>query len=67
MNLISSGISFLLAVAYPVAIANQQVVATSITPQSRISDLDKALNRDDMKEIVPQIEATWENQIRNLL
>jgi CHAT domain-containing protein len=66
MNLISSSISFLLAVAYPVAIAQQVVaqqnVSTFDIAQTRNLVLENALNRGDMKEIVPQIEATWENQ-----
>ncbi len=63
MGLISGIISFFLAVAYPVAIANQQVIAKpSIATQTTSLDLEKALNRSDLKQIVPQIEATWENQ-----
>ena len=64
MNLMSSSISFLLAVTYPVAIANHQVLVAqpSITTQTSPTDLERALNRGDVKEVVPQIEATWENQ-----
>lgn len=65
MKLLLNTISFLLALTYPVAIA-QQVIATTIstfnTAQTTNSNLEKALNRGDLKEIVPQIEATWENQ-----
>lgn len=67
MKLISSGISLLLAVACPFAIDNQQLLAkpsisTFDTAQTRISDLEKALNRGDIQGAVPKIEATWENQ-----
>lgn len=62
MNLISSSISFLLAVAYPLAIANQQVRAKpTILTQTRTS-VERALDRGDLRAVVPIIEATWENQ-----
>ena len=63
MRLISSSISFFLAAAYPVAIASQQVFAKpSIANQTTSLSLETALNRSDMKGVVPAIEATWENQ-----
>ncbi len=63
MKLLLSGISLLIAVAYPVAIASQQVfVKPSIATQTTSLSLETALNRGDMKEVVPQIEATWENE-----
>ncbi len=63
MKLLLSGISLLMAVAYPVAIASQQVSAKpSIANQTTSLSLETALNRGDMKEVVPAIEATWENQ-----
>lgn len=67
MKLLLSSISLLLAVACPFAISNQQLLAQQIIPsfdiaQNRTSALERALNRGDIKEVVPQIEATWENQ-----
>ena len=67
MKLLLSSISLLLAVACPFTIDNQQVQAQPIKSgfdiaQNRTSALERALNRGDLKEVVPQIEATWENQ-----
>ncbi|MBW4665029.1 MAG: CHAT domain-containing protein [Chroococcus sp. CMT-3BRIN-NPC107] len=67
MKLLLRSIGLLLAVVYPWAIANQQVLAKPPTStidiaQTKVSALEKALNRGDLKEVIPQIEATWENQ-----
>ncbi len=67
MKLLLSSISLLLVVACSFAINNQQVQAQQIIPnfdtaQNRTSDLERALNRGDIREAVARIEATWENQ-----
>ncbi len=67
MKLLLSSISLLLAIVYPFPINDQRVLAkpsisTFDTAQTRTSNLERALNREDIKEVVPIIEATWENQ-----
>ncbi|WP_009633124.1 CHAT domain-containing protein [Synechocystis sp. PCC 7509] len=65
MKLLTS-ISLLLVLACPYGI-NERVLAkpnipSFATAQNKTSALERALNRDDLKAAVPQIEATWENQ-----
>lgn len=67
MKLLLSSISLLLAIVYPFTINDQRVLAKPSIPafdtaQTRTSNLERALNREDIKEVVPIIEATWENQ-----
>ncbi len=67
MKLLLSSISLLLAIACPFAIDSQRVIAkpsiaTVDTAKTRAAAIERALNRDDLKAAVPQIEANWENQ-----
>ena len=60
MKLLLSSISLLLAVACPFAINNRQLLAQPSIPnfdtaQNRTSDLERALNRGDIREVVPRI------------
>ncbi len=66
MKLLSS-ISLLLVVGCSFAINDPQVLAKQNVPnfdtaQTRTSTLERALDRGDLKAVVPIIEATWENQ-----
>ena len=66
MKLLSS-ISLLLVVGCSFAINDPQVLAKQNVPyfdtaQTRTSALERALDRGDLKAVVPIIEATWENQ-----